>query len=119
MPAAALDTSFKRELVKALNLLEGNWGNEDAAAVIKPLLKLQDIPFYILNVGIMEEPGINTHRHIYLSVPQKLSPIETKDYMISFLPQPNLITDGVTPYLQLLDMLLLFREKLGRTLSML
>lgn len=106
MPVENLDTAFKKELTKALSQLEGNWGNAEAAAAIKPLLEMH-APCYVIDAGMMENIGFHTHRQIYIAVQKKLSPIETKDYSISFLTQPNLISDNVVPYLQLLDMILL------------
>lgn len=110
MPADNLDTSFKKEIVRALNRLDGNWGNAEAAAVITPLLKGRSAPCYIIDAGMMEHIGLHTHRQIYIAVQKKISPIDTKDYVVSFLIQPNLISDDVIPYLQLLDMILLYQR---------
>ena len=59
---------------------------------------------------MMEHIGFHTYRQIYIAVQKKISPIDTKDYVVSFLIQPNLISDDVIPYLQLLDMILLYQR---------
>ena len=110
MPADNLDMAFKKELIRALSQLEGNWGNAEAAAVINPLLKGAHTPCFMIDSGMMEDIGFYTHRQIYISMQKKMSSIDTKDYVISFLTQPNLISDDVIPYLQLLDMILLYQR---------
>ncbi|MCH5718925.1 hypothetical protein [Niabella hibiscisoli] len=68
MPADNSDIVFKKELVKALNQLKGDWDNLEAAGVIQPLLSGYDMPSYIIDSGIMEELGMMERRHIYVSL---------------------------------------------------
>ncbi|GEM_PF-6390542 len=111
MLAANSDIFFKRELVKALSRLKGDWDNQEAAGVIQPVLLDYSLPSYIVDVSIMEEVGIIDRRHIYVSLQKRLSPVEAKDYRISFLAQPNAISGALIPYLQLLDIILLLQRR--------
>ncbi|MGE9314518.1 hypothetical protein ACLOAU_22875 [Niabella sp. CJ426] len=106
------DIAFKRRLAGTLNQLEGNWKYKEAAALVKPILaEYEASSWYLLDSDIMAELAIISEKHIYISGPRKLSPIETKDYLVTFLMQPNLISKDVIPYLQITDMVLLFQRQ--------
>lgn len=106
------DIAFKRRLVSTLNQLEGDWEYKEAAALVKPILaEYQASSWYLLDSDMMAELAISTHRHIYISGPRRLSPIETKDYLVTFLMQPNPISKDVISYLQIADMILLFQKQ--------
>lgn len=92
MPVSNIDIAFKKDLVLALNQLEDDWDYQETAAVIKPVLGRYVIPSYLVDMTIMEDLCFDDHRHIYISVQQKLSPVETKDYRIHFLSNLILFT---------------------------
>ncbi|WP_114791249.1 hypothetical protein U0035_22750 [Niabella yanshanensis] len=111
MPASNPGIAFKKELVRVLNRLEGDWSYREAAAVIKPVLAGYITPSYLIDMSIMEDLFFEEHRHIYISIQQKLSPLETMDYRIHFFTQPHSISDDLIPYLQVLDMILIFQRR--------
>lgn len=104
------DTLFRDRLLKKLKL-SAITSTQGIIEVVKEAVnESHETGWYTLNFDIVDVLGINNNNVIYVFGAVSTPAIEIRGKTISFIVQRNVISKDTIPYLQLLDVIILFRK---------
>ncbi|MCH5598290.1 hypothetical protein [Niabella ginsengisoli] len=102
---------FKEKLHKALRQQSELYSQKSIINCIKQLLsEHRSAVWYLINEDLLEQLSIDTTNRIYISGPQSFRTLNVKGCKVIFTLQRCDFSKDTIPYLQLLDVLLIFRK---------
>ncbi|MGE9313760.1 hypothetical protein ACLOAU_19065 [Niabella sp. CJ426] len=104
------DVPFREKLFKRLKQPEIVSMSTAIEAVMQVIKENGKTNWYIMNADIVNMLGITGHDVIYVFGTANIPTIVLKDRSVIFIVQRNPISKDIIPYLQLLDLTLLFRK---------